>query len=82
MRIPRELIDADADKVVRRLSSHGYKAYLVGGCVRDLLLERAPKDFDVATNATPTEIRNLSRHCRIIRLPFTLAHIYLGQNHI
>ncbi len=78
MQIPRELIDADADKVVRRLSRHGHKAYLVGGCVRDLLLEREPKDFDVSTSATPKEIRNLFRNCRIIGRRFTLAHIFFG----
>ena len=79
MQIPRELIDADADKVVRRLSRHGHKAYLVGGCVRDLLLEREPKDFDVSTSATPKEIRSLFRNCRIIGRRFTLAHIFFGQ---
>jgi len=78
MQIPRELIDADADKVVRRLSRHGHKAYLVGGCVRDLLLEREPKDFDVSTSATPKEIRTLFRNCRIIGRRFTLAHIFFG----
>jgi poly(A) polymerase len=79
MQIPRELIDADADKVVRRLSRHGHQAYLVGGCVRDLLLEREPKDFDVSTSATPKEIRSLFRNCRIIGRRFTLAHIFFGQ---
>jgi poly(A) polymerase len=78
MHIPRELIDEDADKVVRRLSRHGYQAYLVGGCVRDLLLGRVPKDFDVATSATPKEIRRLFRNCRIIGRRFTLAHIFFG----
>lgn len=78
MRIARELIDPDADKVVRRLARHGFQAYLVGGCVRDLLLERTPKDFDVATNATPKEIRQLFRNCRIIGRRFRLAHIFFG----
>lgn len=71
-------IDADADKVVRRLARGGYKAYLVGGCVRDLLLDRTPKDFDIATSATPNEIRALFRNCRIIGRRFRLAHIFFG----
>jgi hypothetical protein len=79
MRIARELIDPDADKVVRRLARHGFQAYLVGGCVRDLLLARTPKDFDVATNATPKEIRQLFRNCRIIGRRFRLAHIFFGS---
>jgi tRNA nucleotidyltransferase/poly(A) polymerase len=78
MRIARELIDPDADKVVRRLARHSFQAYLVGGCVRDLLLQRTPKDFDVATNATPKEIRQLFRNCRIIGRRFRLAHIFFG----
>jgi len=78
MRIARELIDPDADKVVRRLARHGFQAYLVGGCVRDLLLARTPKDFDVATSATPKEIRQLFRNCRIIGRRFRLAHIFFG----
>ncbi len=71
-------IDADADRVVRRLARSGHKAYLVGGCVRDLLLHRNPKDFDVATSATPSEIRDLFRNCRIIGRRFRLAHIFFG----
>jgi poly(A) polymerase len=78
MRIARELIDADAAKVVRRLARHGHQAYLVGGCVRDLLLDRTPKDFDVATSATPKEIKNLFRNSRIIGRRFRLAHVFFG----
>ncbi len=78
MSIERESIDPDADKVVRRLNRAGYKAYLVGGCVRDLLLQREPKDFDVSTSATPKEIRALFRNCRIIGRRFRLAHIFFG----
>jgi len=69
-------IDADALKVVRRLQRFGHSAYLVGGCVRDLLLKRAPKDFDVATSARPNEIRKLFRNCRLIGRRFRLAHIH------
>ena len=80
MHIAPELIDADADKVVRRLAGHGHRAYLVGGCVRDLLLGRSPKDFDVATSATPTDIKRLFRNCRIIGRRFRLAHIFFGPH--
>ncbi len=79
MHIVHELIDPDADKVVRRLSSSGYQAYLVGGCVRDLLLNRNPKDFDVSSSATPAEIKSLFRNCRIIGRRFRLAHIFFGS---
>jgi poly(A) polymerase len=71
-------IDPDAEKVVRRLERSGYEAYLVGGCVRDLLLGGKPKDFDVATNARPEDVRALFRNCRIIGRRFRLAHILFG----
>jgi poly(A) polymerase len=61
--------------VLNRLISAGFQAYLVGGSVRDLLLKKAPKDFDVATNATPNEIKNLFRNARIIGRRFKLVHI-------
>src|SRR5258706_11663539 len=79
MSIPHDQIDSDAQKVVRRLARSGFDAYLVGGCVRDLLLGRKPKDFDVATSATPPEIRALFRNCRIIGRRFRLAHIFFGS---
>jgi poly(A) polymerase len=69
-------IDPDAMKVVRRLRRFGHVAYLVGGCVRDLMLKRTPKDFDVATSALPREIRKLFRNCRLIGRRFRLAHIH------
>lgn len=69
-------IDADALKVVRRLQRFGHAAYLVGGCVRDLLLKRTPKDFDVVTSARPPEVRKLFRNCRLIGRRFRLAHIH------
>ncbi|MCK6593418.1 MAG: poly(A) polymerase, partial [Polyangiaceae bacterium] len=65
-------IDPDVRKVLRRLVRHGHEAYLVGGCVRDLLLDRRPKDFDVATSARPEEIRELFRNSRIIGRRFRL----------
>jgi poly(A) polymerase len=79
MPIAREKIDPEAEKVVRRLRRYGHTAYLVGGCVRDLLVGRSPKDFDVATSATPAEIKDLFRNCRIIGRRFRLAHIFFGQ---
>jgi poly(A) polymerase len=68
-------ISVNALKVLNRLNSAGFQAYLVGGSVRDLLLRKAPKDFDVATNATPSQIKNLFRNARIIGRRFKLAHI-------
>jgi poly(A) polymerase len=71
-------IDPDADRVVRKLTRAGHKAYLVGGCVRDLLVAKTPKDFDVATSATPNEIKSTFRNCRIIGRRFRLAHVFFG----
>ena len=68
-------ISVNALKVLNRLNSAGFQAYLVGGSIRDLLLHKAPKDFDVATNATPQQIRNLFRNARIIGRRFKLVHI-------
>lgn len=59
-----------------RLRDNGFKAYLVGGSVRDLLIGRAPKDFDLATNATPAEIKRLFRNCRLVGRRFRLAHLH------
>ena len=69
-------LDADAVRVVLRLRQHGYEAYLVGGCVRDLLVNRSPKDFDIATSATPNQVRDLFRNSRLIGRRFRLAHVY------
>ena len=74
--IPLEQIDDDALWVVRRLRAKGYEAYLTGGCVRDLLLGRSPKDFDVATAATPNEVRSVFRNCRLVGRRFRLAHVF------
>jgi poly(A) polymerase len=73
--LDEDLIDPDAAKVVRRLVRQGYEAYLVGGCVRDLLLERRPKDFDVCTNARPDDVRRLFRNSRVIGRRFRLVHV-------
>ncbi|HEX5060357.1 MAG TPA: polynucleotide adenylyltransferase PcnB [Kofleriaceae bacterium] len=77
--LDRTAIDPDADRVVRKLTRAGYKAYLVGGCVRDLLVSRTPKDFDVATSATPNEIKATFRNSRIIGRRFRLAHVFFGS---
>src|SRR5690242_8687425 len=77
--LDRAAIDPDADRVVRKLTRAGYKAYLVGGCVRDLLVQRKPKDFDVATSATPNEIKSTFRNSRIIGRRFRLAHVFFGS---
>ncbi|MHC4134190.1 MAG: polynucleotide adenylyltransferase PcnB [Planctomycetota bacterium] len=77
-RIDPDAIESDAVKVLRRLSRHGFEAYLVGGCVRDLLLGRPPKDFDVATNARPRQIKRLFRNSRIIGRRFRLVHVRFG----
>jgi len=69
-------LDLDALKVVRRLLQHGHQAYFVGGCVRDLLLGKKPKDFDIATSAHPGEVRSIFRNCRLIGRRFRLAHVY------
>jgi poly(A) polymerase len=74
--ISRKQISAAALKVLYGLKDAGYTAYLAGGGVRDLLLGRTPKDFDVATNATPEEVRKVFRNCRLIGRRFRLAHVY------
>ena len=68
-------MDEDALKIIHRLNRFGHKAYLVGGCVRDLLLGRKPKDFDIATSATPNQIKNIFNNCRIIGKRFKIVHI-------
>jgi poly(A) polymerase len=74
--ISRTMIDEDALKILYRLHRHGFLAYLVGGSVRDLLLGRTPKDFDIATNAHPHEIKALFRNSRAIGRRFRLVHIF------
>ncbi|MBN2646093.1 MAG: polynucleotide adenylyltransferase PcnB [Desulfuromonadaceae bacterium] len=78
--LSRQLIDENSLKVLYRLRQHGYTAYLVGGGVRDLLLGRHPKDFDVGTNATPDQVRKLFRNCRLVGRRFRLAHILFGRD--
>lgn len=76
--ISRKDISSNALKVLYRLNKAGYDACLVGGGVRDLLLGKKPKDFDVATNATPDQVRQLFRNCRLVGRRFRLAHIMFG----
>lgn len=77
--VSRQLISPNALKVLYRLNKGGYEAYLVGGGVRDILLGFKPKDFDIATNATPEQIKDLFRNCRLIGRRFRLAHILFGR---
>ncbi|OKP28654.1 polynucleotide adenylyltransferase [Serratia fonticola] len=76
--ISRKDISENALKVLYRLNKSGYEAYLVGGGVRDLLLGRKPKDFDITTNATPEQVRKLFRNCRLVGRRFRLAHVMFG----
>ena len=77
--ISREDVSANALKVMYRLNGAGFESYLVGGCVRDILMGHEPKDFDVATNATPEQIKGLFKNCRLIGRRFRLAHIVFGR---
>ena len=75
----RAQISRNAINVVERLQKAGYQAYLVGGCVRDLLLGLEPKDFDVATSATPEQVRAEFRNARVIGRRFKLVHVHFGR---
>lgn len=77
--ISRDNISPNALKVLYRLNKAGYQAYLVGGCVRDLMLGLHPKDFDVTTNATPEQVKGLFRNCRLVGRRFRLAHVMFGR---
>ncbi|MBI4264067.1 MAG: polynucleotide adenylyltransferase PcnB [Acidobacteria bacterium] len=80
--ISRKQIDPDALKVLYRLREHDFLAYLVGGSVRDLLLGRRPKDFDIGTSAHPYQVKRIFRNCWIIGRRFRLAHIRFGPKAI
>lgn len=77
--ISRSKISDNALKVLYKLKKEGFEAYLVGGCVRDMLLGREPKDFDVVTDADPDEIKKIFRNCRLIGRRFRLAHVHFGK---
>ncbi len=74
--LSRKSLSEGAQKVLYRLNQKGQKAYLVGGSVRDILLGREPKDFDIATDAKPNEVRRLFRNSRVIGRRFRLVHVY------
>ena len=76
--VSRKLISANALKVLYRLSNQGHDAWLVGGCIRDILLGYNPKDFDIATSASPETVRSLFRNSRIIGRRFKLIHVVFG----
>ncbi|WP_371187153.1 polynucleotide adenylyltransferase PcnB [Thalassotalea maritima] len=78
--VSRKELSENALKVLYRLNKGGYDAYLVGGGVRDILLGEHPKDFDIVTNATPEQIKQLFRNCRLIGRRFRLAHIVFGRD--
>jgi poly(A) polymerase len=77
--ISRSAISPNALRVLYRLREAGYEAFLVGGCVRDLLLGISPKDFDIATSALPEEVKRTFRNCRLIGRRFRLAHVFFGR---
>ena len=78
-RINRDLISPNAIRVIQELKAAGWEAYLVGGGVRDLLLGGAPKDFDIATNATPEQVQTVFRRARVIGRRFKIVHVRMGR---
>jgi len=80
--ISRSAISPNALRVLYRLRDGGFQGFLVGGCVRDLLLGIEPKDFDVATDALPEQVKRLFRNCRLVGRRFRLAHVFFGQETI
>ena len=77
--VSRSMISEPAKKVLNRLNKAGFEAYLVGGGVRDILLDGKPKDFDIATNATPEEVHDLFRNSRLIGRRFRIVHVVFGR---
>ena len=77
--VNHQLVSQGAKLTIAQLKKHGYSAYLVGGGVRDLLLGSHPKDFDVATDATPNQIRKVFRNARIIGKRFQIVHVRFGR---
>ena len=80
--IPRSEIDIDARKICARLADQGHEAYIVGGAVRDLLFGRTPKDFDIATDASPSRVKRLFRNSRVIGKRFRLVHVYFRDGKV
>src|SRR3984893_7752744 len=77
--ISRQHISPNALRVLYKLRDAGFMAFLVGGCVRDLLIGLEPKDFDVATDALPEQVKQLFRNCRLVGRRFRLAHVFFGR---
>ncbi len=80
--LEQEHISKNALETIKKLHKEGYEAYLVGGCIRDLLLSLRPKDFDVATNATPEQVKRIFRNSRVIGRRFKLVHVFWGKETI
>jgi len=78
-KIPKENIDKDAYRIVEHLKACGFESYIVGGAVRDLIVGKTPKDFDIVTSATPSKIKRLFRNSRIIGKRFRLVHVFFGE---
>ncbi len=77
-RIDRNSVDPDALRIVERLKSSGHETYIVGGAVRDLMVGKTPKDFDIVTDAAPTRIKRIFRNSRVIGRRFRLVHVFFG----
>ncbi|MDR1248949.1 MAG: polynucleotide adenylyltransferase PcnB, partial [Treponema sp.] len=71
-------VDSDAVRITERLSAEGFETYIVGGAVRDLMLRKRPKDFDIVSEASPTRIKRIFRNSRVIGRRFRLVHVYFG----
>ncbi len=78
--ITRHSIDREVSDIMKHLMRNKFQAYLVGGCVRDILLERKPKDFDIATDARPRQIKRIFKKCFLIGRRFRLAHVYISHD--
>ena len=75
----KNLLSKNSLKVLKKLNQSGFQAFLVGGSIRDLLIGKEPKDFDIVTDAKPEQIKKIFRNCRLIGRRFRLAHIYFGH---
>ena len=77
--LPHDSFDSDAMRVYRRLCSFHHTTYFVGGCIRDLLLRKIPKDFDIVTSARPNQVKNIFRNSRLIGRRFRLVNVFFGS---
>ena len=77
--IKKELLDPEVVRIITHLRNYGYEGYIVGGAVRDMLIGKTPKDFDIVTNAEPARIKRIFRNSRIIGKRFRLVHIFFGE---